>query len=108
MPRDPDKPRRKGPRMPWSRPGSGSRRASRPRSSGRGRTILVSALVVLFVLLISLRGIAAFYTDKLWFDSLGLGSVWSTTLGTRVSLTLLGAGLCFGLIWANMVIAERL
>ncbi|NLD76465.1 MAG: UPF0182 family protein, partial [Acidimicrobiales bacterium] len=64
--------------------------------------------MVLFFLLISLRGIAAFYTDKLWFDSLDLGSVWSTTLGTRISLTLLGAGICFGLIWVNMVIAERL
>jgi uncharacterized membrane protein (UPF0182 family) len=65
-------------------------------------------LVVLVVLLVSLRGIAAFYTDKLWFESLGLGTVWSTALGTRISLALLGAGVFFGLCWANMVIAERL
>ncbi len=106
MPKDPDQPRRK----PSGRFGSSRRakRLARPASSGRGRIFIGVALVGLFVLLISLRGIAAFYTDKLWFDSLELGSVWSTTLGTKISLTLLGAGVCFGLIWANMVIAERL
>lgn len=106
MPRDPDQPRRKRSRRPVF--GGRSRRLGRPRAPGRGRSIVIGVLVTLFVLLISLRGIAAFYTDKLWFDSLGLGSVWSTALGTRISLTLLGAGICFGLIWANMVIAERI
>lgn len=94
--------------MRWPSFGSGTERLSRPREAGRGRSILVGLLVALFLVLVSLRGIAGFYTDKLWFDSLGLGTVWSTALGTRVSLTLLGAGVCFGLIWANMVIAERL
>jgi uncharacterized membrane protein (UPF0182 family) len=63
---------------------------------------------IVLVLLVSLRGIAAFYTDKLWFESLGLETVWGTALGTRISLGLLGAGVFFGLCWANMVIAERL
>lgn len=59
------------------------------------------------VLAVSLRGLASFYTDKLWFESLGLETVWTTTLGTRISLTLLGAGVFFSLCWANMAIAER-
>ena len=30
----------------------------------------------------SLRGIAGFYTDYLWFDSLGLSAVWNRVLTT--------------------------
>ena len=113
MSTEPDEPRKKpskrfnAPGRPnWTRE---SRRLNRPRrEAGRGRFLLGALLIGLFVLLVSLRGIAAFYTDKLWFESLGLGSVWSTTLGTKISLTLLGTGLCFGLIWANMVVAERI
>lgn len=67
----------------------------------------MGVLGVLVVLAVSLRGLASFYTDKLWFESLGLETVWTTTLGTRISLTLLGAGVFFSLCWANMAIAER-
>lgn len=105
MPEDPDKPNRRPRRR--GAPGAVDG-GPRGRRSGRGRVVLLTVLVVLLVLLVSLRGIAAFYTDKLWFESLGLGTVWSTALGTRISLALLGAGVFFGLCWANMVIAERL
>jgi uncharacterized protein len=44
---------------------------SRPsRSSNRGRVILIVAVVALFVFFTSLRGIAGFYTDYLWFQAL--------------------------------------
>ena len=104
MPEDPDKPNRRPRRR--GAPGAVDG-GPRGRRSGRGRVVLLTVLVVLLVLLVSLRGIAAFYTDKLWFESLGLGTVWSTALGTRISLALLGAGVFFSLCWANMVIAER-
>jgi uncharacterized membrane protein (UPF0182 family) len=104
VPGDPDKSNRR----PRRRRSDGVAGDGLPRRAGRGRSVLLTALVILVVLLVSLRGIAAFYTDKLWFESLGLGTVWSTALGTRISLALLGAGVFFGLCWANMVIAERL
>jgi uncharacterized membrane protein (UPF0182 family) len=40
------------------------------RAPGRGRVILIVAAVVLVVLITSLRGVASFWTDYLWFESL--------------------------------------
>ena len=39
------------------------------RSSSRGRRLLIIVGIAQFVLLLSLRGIATFWTDYLWFDS---------------------------------------
>jgi uncharacterized protein len=66
------------------------------------------ALVAIFVLLISLRGIARVYTDFLLFDSLGFGSVWTTSLTARLSLGLLFTGLFFLLAWGNLFLADRM
>jgi uncharacterized membrane protein (UPF0182 family) len=75
---------------------------------GRGRVILLVAAAVLFVLLMSLRGLARFYTDYLWFDSLGLSQVWSGILGTKwalgVAFTLVFAVMCF----ASLTVADRI
>ncbi len=93
------------------RPTRGERRLRRgggSRFAGRGRAVLGFALGGLFLLLISLRGIASFYTDYLWFQSIDLGSVWSTILGSKLALTLIGTGVFFILCWGNLVIAERL
>jgi uncharacterized membrane protein (UPF0182 family) len=81
----------------------------RPRTpSGRGRAFLVLGVVVLFLLLTSLRGIAGFYTDYLWFDSLGVGSVFRGVLGAKVALAVIFTGAFFVLLWVNLVIADRL
>ena len=91
------------------RPSRLERKARRgSRFAGRGRAILGIGLAGLFFLLISLRGIASFYTDYLWFRSLDLGSVWSTVLGAKLILTLIGALAFFLLCWGNMAITERL
>ena len=76
--------------------------------SGRGRVIVGVLLAVAFVLLISLRGIAGFYTDYLWFDSLGLDPVWQRVLTTKATLSLIGGVVFFVLCWGNLLIAERL
>lgn len=80
----------------------------RPRVEGRGRSVLIIAAVGLFVLIVSLRGIAGFYTDYLWFDSLHLGSVWRGVLGAKIALAVIFTLLFFGLCWANLLIAERI
>ena len=51
---------------------------------------LFGILFIAFILLVSLRGIAGFYTDYLWFDSLGLGAVWNRVLSTKAALSLAG------------------
>ncbi len=79
-----------------------------PRSGGRGRAALVIGAVVLFFLITSLRGIAGFYTDYLWFDSLNLAGVWRGVLGAKLALAILFTLGFFLLMWANLVIADRL
>ncbi len=79
-----------------------------PRTPGRGRAFLVIGVVVLFLVLTSLRGIAGFYTDYLWFDSLGKSSVFSGVLGAKIALAVIFTGAFFVMLWANLVIADRL
>ncbi len=79
-----------------------------PRARRRGRTILIVAAVVLFILVTSLRGIAGFYTDYLWFDSLGLSEVWTGVLGAKLTLVALFTLGFFVLLWVNLYIADRL
>jgi hypothetical protein len=65
-------------------------------------------VVAAFILLMSLRGIARFYTDYLWFDSLDQTGVWRGVLGAKVVLALLFILIFFGLALANLSIADRL
>ncbi|MGH9278410.1 MAG: UPF0182 family protein, partial [Acidimicrobiales bacterium] len=80
----------------------------RRRRSTSGRVILLVAIGALVVLLFSLRGIAGFYTDYLWFDELGITSVWKQTLGAKIVLGLVFTGIFFIVMWANLAIADLL
>ncbi len=84
------------------------RRPRRASRGNRGRTILIVAVIAAFVLLTSLRGIARFYTDYLWFDSLGQSGVWRGVLGAKVVLALLFIVVFFALAWVNLLIADRI
>src|SRR3954462_14825348 len=83
-------------------------RRRRPAFGSRGRITLVVRAVALFVLLTSLRGIAGFYTDLLWFDSLGFRGVFTGVLGAKVTLTLIFSAVFFVLLWINLFIGDRL
>ena len=80
----------------------------RRRRSPRSRAGLIVTGVVLFFLLTSVRGIAGFYTDYLWFDELGFTSVWKGLLGARVLLAVAFSAVFFAVLLANLVIADRL
>ncbi len=84
------------------------RRPRRASRGNRGRTTLIVAVIAAFVLLTSLRGIARFYTDYLWFDSLGQSGVWRGVLGAKVVLALLFIVVFFALAWVNLLIADRI
>ena len=60
------------------------------------------------MLLFSLRGLAGFYTDYLWFDSLGQGSTWSSLLAAQVAPALVFTVVFFVIMFVNLVIADRL
>jgi hypothetical protein len=66
----------------------------------------VAIAVALFLVLVSLRGIAGFYTDYLWFDELNFTSVWRSVLGVKIALGVIFTLLFFALLWANLAIAD--
>ena len=80
----------------------------RRRSRFRFRGWIIGIVVVLVVLLFSLRGLAGFYTDFLWFDSLGQGTTWSSLLAARVAPALVFTVVFFVIMFVNLVIADRL
>jgi uncharacterized membrane protein (UPF0182 family) len=77
----------------------------RPRT---GRLFLGLGVGVLFLVVIFARGIAGFYTDYLWFNSLDFTSVWSGVILAKVGLFLAAMGGFFALCWGNLLLAERL
>ena len=67
--------------------------------------VVVSAF---FVLMLSLRGIAGFWTDYLWFDALGHEGVFVSVFGAQVVLVALFTALFFGILFTNLTVADRL
>src|SRR5436305_1812137 len=83
-------------------------RRGRGLRSGRGRILLVVAAIALFIFITSLRSIASFYTDYLWFQSISQTAVWRGVLGTKVTLAVVFIAIFFVLMWLNLFIADRI
>ena len=83
---------------------------SRPRGplSSRGRVLLIVAVGLVVLLIASARGLAGFWTDFLWFDSVGRSDVWSGLLEARVLLAVLFTAVFAVLLFINLVVADRL
>ncbi|MDT9593750.1 UPF0182 family protein [Nocardioides zeae] len=89
------------PRQPGRRP---SRGVNVP--SGRSRALLITAGIIV-ALLIALAGLASFWTERLWFSSVGYGTVFSTLLWTRIGL-FVGFGLVMAVaVTVSMYLAYR-
>ncbi|MCZ7527418.1 MAG: UPF0182 family protein [Acidimicrobiia bacterium] len=80
----------------------------RRRPSLRGRAWLIAVAVALLVLVLSLRQLATFYTDYLWFDSVGFGDTWRGLLSARAVPAVVFTVAFFAVLYANLVIADRL
>jgi len=74
----------------------------------RVRGWMIAVVVALLVLLFSLRGLAGFYTDYLWFDSLGQGDTWGRLLFAKVVPALVFTITFFLIMLGNLIIADRL
>lgn len=73
------------------------------------RQIIFMAVVALIVVVVMLfRGAATLYTDYLWFRSVGLSSVWTNLLTTKILLVLLAVAVMSALAWLNLWLLERL
>ncbi|MPY94379.1 MAG: UPF0182 family protein, partial [Acidimicrobiia bacterium] len=72
------------------------------------RLLIAGAVIAIIAAVASARGVAGIYTDFLWFDSLGFSSVWRGLLWARIGLFVLFAAVFFVLLFANLLVAERL
>lgn len=80
----------------------------RERNPRRGRIIAAVVIGVVAVLALSMRAIATFFTDYLWFDDLERSSVWTSLLSAKVSLAVVATFVFFLIAWANLMVADRL
>ena len=76
--------------------------------SVRYRTPLLIAIGALIILLLSANGLARTYTDWLWFDHLGFGSVWTKIVVTQILLATVFTLIFFLILWGNLILADRL
>ncbi|MCC6183240.1 MAG: UPF0182 family protein, partial [Microthrixaceae bacterium] len=96
-------------RMPddMPRPPRRERKERGPRPN-RARWALGILAGVLVLLALSLRAIATFWTDFLWFDSLDLSAVWRRLLSARLTLGVAVTLVFFVILFVNLLVAERL
>lgn len=69
--------------------------------------VLITIAVVVVVLITSLRGIASFWTDYLWYDSLDQSGVFTGRLRAQSTLVAMFTGTFFVLQFVNLLVADR-
>ena len=79
----------------------------RRRSFGL-RGWLIAAAVLLVILLLSVRGLARFYTDYLWFDDIGFTDAWRKLLAAKAVPALIFSSVFFVLMLVNLIVADRI
>lgn len=96
-----------GPDGPRGTGGPGGPQGARPASASRRPGTLVITVIVLIVAFMLLSGFASFWTERLWFTSVGYSGVFTTLLLTRVGLFLVFAGLMAATVALTMAMAYR-
>jgi uncharacterized membrane protein (UPF0182 family) len=79
-----------------------------PRRSIGPRAWLIGAAIVLLLLVTSLRGIARFYTDFLWFDEVGFADTWRSLLAAKIVPAAIFSAIFFVVMLLNLYIADRI
>lgn len=82
--------------------------AARSARTSRASGVAIIVFIVLLALLGLSRGIAAFYTDELWFAELGHANVFWTTVLSKWGTGLVFGALCFVVLYINLRIAARM
>jgi len=72
------------------------------------RAWLIGAVVLIVILLASLRGLAGFYTNYLWFQEVHLSATWRGLIAAKLVPTLVFTAFFFLLMLVNLIIADRL
>ncbi len=81
--------------------------AATPLRFSRRRIWTIALIAAVVVVLFSLRALALLYTDRLWFGSVHLSSVWSSLFRVKAGLVLSFAAIFFVLAWVNLYVADR-
>lgn len=90
-----------------ARGGPGGPSAPRPAPSSRRPGALVITAIVMVLAFMLLSGFASFWTERLWFRSVGYSEVFTTLLLTRIGLFLVFAGLMAATVAVSMAMAYR-
>ena len=105
-PSGPDGP--SGPQRPGSGgPGGPAGGGARPVVASRRPGALVITAIILVLAFMLLSGFASFWTERLWFGSVGFQGVFTTLLLTRIGLFLVFAGLMAATVATAMALAYR-
>ncbi len=92
--------------IPFRRP---SRRDSEgPRRPGRLNRLFWIVLIGLFLFFTLLSALSGFYTDLLWFESVGFTSVFWTTLWARAGAFAVGLAVAVLILGGNLWLARTL
>lgn len=83
-------------------------RSSRDRRRFRIRPWMIVLVGLLVALFLSARGLAGFYTDYLWFDSIGRGDTWRSLLWARFAPAAVFTLAFFVMMLVSLTIADRL
>ncbi|MCU1426397.1 MAG: hypothetical protein JWL83_397 [Actinomycetia bacterium] len=78
-----------------------------PRRSFGPRLWLIVAAILLLLLITSMRGIARFYTDYLWFAEVGFSRPWRSLLGAKIVPAVIFSALFFVVLLVNLYVADR-
>ncbi|MCY4725538.1 UPF0182 family protein [Nocardioides sp. STR2] len=98
-PSGPDGPQRPG--------GNGGTGGARPSTTSRRPGALVITAIVLVLAFMLLSAFASFWTERLWFGSVGYQDVFTTLLLTRIGLFFVFAGLMAAVVAVAMAMAFR-
>ncbi len=85
----------------------GARPRPRVRDELRRRWPLVAGLTALLAVLFAAR-IATFYTDVLWYRSIGFGDVYWSLLATKAGLGVVAGVVVTAILGGNLLLARRL
>ena len=65
------------------------------------------AVIVVIIVIASLRSVATFYTDYLWFGSIHQSSVWRRLLEVKLGLFFGFTAVFFLAMWASLAVVDR-
>ncbi len=80
----------------------------RSSSRFRFRPWMIVVVAIVMGLFLSARWLAGFYTDYLWFDSIGFGPTWRGLLWARFAPAAAFTALFFVIMFLSLTIADRL